>query len=161
MLTPLTGDEEPSPDHLAFKLSFDKARRRTPDNWQEFAPQIVRLCDDIWSAEPVGTRTNGDKGLADKPAALFDAIKATLNRYGSPQKIGDDDKEHVAVSRQTVRTRLIETGWFSEGQLSTALQDEKEYEKPTRAALTAESNAYISLKRARKIDFNRGTVWRP
>ena len=38
MLTPLTGDDEPSPEHLAFKLSFDKARRRTPDNSRSFPP---------------------------------------------------------------------------------------------------------------------------
>ena len=162
MLTPLTGDDEPTPDHLAFKLSFDKARRRTPDNWREFAPQVVRLVDDMWIVEPAErTQASGDKGLADKPAALFDAIKATLNRHGAPQKTGDDGKEHIAVARQTVRTRLIETGWFSEGQLSTALHDGVEYAKPTRAALTAESNAYISLKRAKKIDFDRGIVWRP
>jgi hypothetical protein len=162
MLTPLIGDDEPTPDHLAFKLSFDKARRRTPDNWREFGPQVVRLVADEWTAEPVDrSRASGDKGLADKPAAVFDAIKATLNRYGAPQKTGDDGKEYVAVARQTVRTRLIDTGWFSEGQLSTALRDGVEYAKPTRAALTAESNAYISLKRAKKIDFNRGMVWRP
>jgi hypothetical protein len=29
-----------------FKLSFAKARRRTPDNWQQFAPSVIRLVDD-------------------------------------------------------------------------------------------------------------------
>jgi hypothetical protein len=162
MLTPLTGDDEPTPDHLGFKLSFDKARRRTPTNWQDFAPQIVRLIDDAWAAEPVDrSQAPTDKSLTDKQAAMFEVIKATLNRYGNPQKIEESGKEHVAVDRKAVRKHLIDAGWFSEGQLSTAFQDGKEFGKPTRLALTDENNAYRSLKRKKVIDFNRDCVWRP
>ncbi len=42
-------DEDRIERETAFRLSFDapgKARRRTPDNWDEFAPRIVRLIDD-------------------------------------------------------------------------------------------------------------------
>lgn len=162
MLTPLTGDDEPTPENLAFKLSFDKARRRTPNNWQEFAPQVVRLVDDVWSVEPIDrSRTAGDKGLSDKAAALFDVIKATLNRYGSPQQTEESGKEHVAVDRKAVRKHLIDAGWFSEGQLSTAFNDGKEFGKPTRAALSDENNYYRSLKNKKIIDFTREFVWRP
>ena len=51
----------------AFTLSFDypgKARRRTPDNWQEFQARTIRLVDDQWVAEPVDQQ--GDA----KPAPL-------------------------------------------------------------------------------------------
>ena len=63
--------------------------------------------------------------------------------------------------RNRVFVIFIGAGWFHEGQLCTALQDGKECEKPTRAALTTESNTYISLKRAKVIDFDREWVWRP
>ena len=39
---------------LGFRLSFDppgKARRRTPDNWDDFAPVTIRLASDQWTVE--------------------------------------------------------------------------------------------------------------
>jgi AAA domain len=55
LMTPLA-DGKPDPQVTAFTLSFDypgKARRRTPDNWQEFQPRTIRLVDDQWEGEPV------------------------------------------------------------------------------------------------------------
>ena len=53
-MTPLEGQTDPR--STAFVLSFDhpgKARRRTPDNWRQFEPRIIRLQDDAWASEPV------------------------------------------------------------------------------------------------------------
>ncbi len=47
-------EEERQPREMGFKLSFDapgKARRRTPENWHEFAPRTIRLADDRWTSE--------------------------------------------------------------------------------------------------------------
>ena len=180
MLTPLARDDEPTPDHLAFKLSFDKARRRTPDNWQEFAPQVVRLIDDEWTTEPVDRSQAGtdNKNLSDKHAAIFDVIETVLGRHGFIQKTEEGGAEYVAVARQTVRDHLITAGWFTEEQLVPAFETQQtqkpddgsafagfengaQKQKPNKAALTIENNALTALKRRKIIDFNRMLVWRP
>ena len=58
-------------DELAFQLSFNppgKARRRTPANWQDFAPTIVRLADDRWTGEV--TEAGRSAAPQVSPAAL-------------------------------------------------------------------------------------------
>jgi hypothetical protein len=77
MLTPLTKDQ-PAPDHVAFQLSFDKARRRTPHNRLDFARQIVRLVDDTWSAEQADRSA---RGWASAMTALF--MSATAIRLST------------------------------------------------------------------------------
>jgi hypothetical protein len=72
------------PGVLGFRMHFDapgKARRRTPDNWAEFAPAIVRLQDDRWTVEPMEGSAPAAGGLGRiKPSverfhsALLDAI---------------------------------------------------------------------------------------
>jgi hypothetical protein len=56
IMTPLSDDDRRQRHEVAFTLSFDppagKARRRTPDNWEEFSPHIIRLCDGRWTSEP-------------------------------------------------------------------------------------------------------------
>ena len=87
LMTPLA-DEDRAPYETAFTLSFDppgKARRRTPDNWAEFEPHIIRLRDDVWTSEPVGSKA---KVGAVKPSrrvfhtALLDAIAHAPVRPG-------------------------------------------------------------------------------
>src|SRR5262249_50950312 len=75
-------DDQVNPGEVAFPLSFDhrgKARRRTPDNWQDFETCTIRLADDRWTSEPAGPR----KKLKHVPAsrrvfhdAMIDAIAA-------------------------------------------------------------------------------------
>jgi len=60
VITPLTEDQAPSADHLAFKMSFEspgKARRRTPDNWHDFEACTIRLRGDRWTSEVTGRAT--------------------------------------------------------------------------------------------------------
>jgi hypothetical protein len=56
---------------LEFQLSFDhpgKARRRTPENWSDFAPVVVRLVDGRWTGEQ--TAKGRPMKAAVSPAAL-------------------------------------------------------------------------------------------
>jgi len=81
VMTPLA-DEKPDPRVTAFTLSFDypgKARRRTPDNWQEFQALTIRLVDDQWAAEPVDQQ-GGAKPAPLRPAARaqYDALMDAL-----------------------------------------------------------------------------------
>ncbi len=53
IMAPLPEDQH-ARNEVAFTLSFDhpgKARRRTPDNWQDFAACTIRLADDRWTSE--------------------------------------------------------------------------------------------------------------
>jgi hypothetical protein len=88
IMKPLEGDDAPPPEETAFMLSFDpaiggKCRRRTPDNWQEFAPHIFRLRNDEWSSEPISKAAAKDGGLGKlKPARLpyYDALIAAIGK---------------------------------------------------------------------------------
>jgi hypothetical protein len=168
VITPLTDADRPV-DHLAFKISFDipgKARRRTPDNWQDFAPRIIRLVDDAWSGEAlvVGGRRNpasDEARLADKPALLLREIRKALALHGREQMPEEGSSECLAVARSRVRERLISAGFYPDHQLCTALQDKGGQVSPTKVGLTAESNALITLKRRQIIGFNRFLVWQP
>ncbi len=67
IMTELPEDER-DPRATGFKLSFDapgKARRRTPDNWEQFAPRTIRLADDVWTAD--GLRRGGGGGSGTEP----------------------------------------------------------------------------------------------
>jgi len=63
-------DEQLNGNETAFGLSFDppggKARRRTPDNWDEFAPCIIRLRDDVWTSELAQRPETGTTGRASR-----------------------------------------------------------------------------------------------
>lgn len=59
LMTPLPDDQR-APGEMGFTLSFEhpgKARRRTPDNWQDFAPSNIRLKDDRWARDYVDGST--------------------------------------------------------------------------------------------------------
>jgi hypothetical protein len=86
IMTPLA-DNAQGADHLAFRLSFDhpgKARRRTPDNWRQFEPRVIRLIDDRWISESPNSGTAERKMQHLKPAArayynaLLDSLAVTL-----------------------------------------------------------------------------------
>jgi hypothetical protein len=92
ILTPLPEGER-EPQETAFTLSFDhpgKARRRTPQNWAEFAAQIIRLRDGQWTGEPADSEQATRKRLRGKvkPSArlfhdaLLNAIVAAATGPG-------------------------------------------------------------------------------
>ncbi len=88
-------DDERADRETGFKLSFDtpgKARRRTPDNWHEFAPRVIRLADDVWSSEHANasdrpTRKAGLGKVSPSRAvyhtALLDALITNSVRPGT------------------------------------------------------------------------------
>jgi hypothetical protein len=165
-LSPLTEGDQPV-DHLAFKLSFDypgKARRRTPQNWQEFAPQIIRLVDDVWShesaAEPPksATSTTGAK-LSGKNVNMLEELRKAIKLHGRIQKPETDIDECPAVARSVLRERLVVAGWFAEDMLCTALDGEQSTTKLTQKGQNAEINTLITLKRNKLLGYNRFLVW--
>jgi putative DNA primase/helicase len=93
---------------LAFVISFDapgKARRRTPENWDQFAPHIVRLVDDVWTSEPV-EKTEAAKKTA-KLSPMDQAFhNALVNALAVAEKAGETTID--AWIAECVRLKLIE-----------------------------------------------------
>ena len=80
IMAPLPEDQK-ARNELAFTLSFDhpgKARRRTPDNWQDFQACTIRLADDRWTSEPASKAGGSGRGLSPTAQmfhrALLDAL---------------------------------------------------------------------------------------
>lgn len=63
-------NEKENPRELGFDLAFHKARRREPDNWQQFAQCTVRLRDDVWMTSEASTTT--------KPESKPTRVRANL-----------------------------------------------------------------------------------
>jgi hypothetical protein len=87
VMRPIEGEADPR--SAAFTLSFDhpgKARRRTPDNWQQFAAQTVRLVGDQWMSTPMAkdAAKTEQRGVTPKAVAQHEALVAVLERTGTP-----------------------------------------------------------------------------
>jgi AAA domain len=87
IMSPLQGEDAPPPDETAFLLQFDpaiggKCRRRTPENWQEFAPHVFRLRDDEWISEPVRSTGRPDPGKGPSPSrqVFYKALTAAIGK---------------------------------------------------------------------------------
>jgi AAA domain len=111
LMAPLPDDQQQADGELAFTLSFEhpgKARRRTPKNWQDFAPHIIRLREDEWTSEQVDKATGCCGGSFGKVppsraifhSALIDAISHAGTRPG--------ETTMLAWEGECVRRGLIE-----------------------------------------------------
>jgi hypothetical protein len=70
--------EKTDPKEVAFTLTFDKARRRTPDNWQQFEPQTIGLANDVWTSEATTAAPKAEAGASIKtgtqPYACYEVL---------------------------------------------------------------------------------------
>ena len=113
----------------AFTLSFEapgKARRRTPDNWQQFEPRLIRLAGDAWSSEPVKADKAGEAaGQKLRPAAkaVYDALAMVYGLEGTAtcdswfqecvrQGLTDSSKPQRNAYRAR-RSELVAAGWVA------------------------------------------------
>jgi hypothetical protein len=82
--------DDPNAD-IAFRLSFPKARLRTPDTRQDYAPHIFRLVNDQWSSLPANqSRSQKPKKPPDGFATALEALDHALatagqRRYVTPR----------------------------------------------------------------------------
>lgn len=85
IMTALKDDADPK--SVGFNLGFDfpgKARRRTPDNWQQFAAMTCRLVDGAWSSTPAAAEKapGKDTKLTNSEAERYAALQSILARTG-------------------------------------------------------------------------------
>jgi hypothetical protein len=80
VMTPLPEDQQQKGE-TAFTLSFQapdgKARRRTPDNWQDFEAHTIRLFLDQWTSEPAERKKKLSPTGEQFYKALLDALVAS------------------------------------------------------------------------------------
>ncbi len=69
---------------VGFALSFEppdgKCRRRTPDNWVDFEPCIIRLKDDHWTSEPIGGKAKDVAKVAPSRKPFYDALTSAITK---------------------------------------------------------------------------------
>lgn len=92
IMTPLPEDQREEHE-VAFTLSFDhpgKARRRTPDNWQDFETRTVRLKDDVWSSEATTKAGRSARKLSPTGELFYRAFQDALAVTTTPGKTTRD-----------------------------------------------------------------------
>lgn len=80
IMTPPT-EAENDPKATTFNLSFDypgKARRRTPENWRDFAAQTISLENDQWVSRPKDKTDTHAKNIKEAPLAQYLALLDAL-----------------------------------------------------------------------------------
>jgi putative DNA primase/helicase len=154
------------PDETAFVLTFDpaqhgKCRRRTPENWQDFATRIFRLRGDEWSSEPVTATSQSTTDrrfgkLGPDAKEMYRIIQNLLAAgQGEQVKPDPDMAPLLAVRRKTVRTACINAGWFPEPELVSSLVSSG----LTQKGYDREDRALKALKHKDLIGSTREWVW--
>jgi hypothetical protein len=75
----VTGHEDAD---VAFKLSFQKRRRRTPDNRHDFEDATVTLRDGRWASGAVTPGKASTGKLSPRAASCLDALERAVNQAG-------------------------------------------------------------------------------
>ncbi len=160
VMTPIEG-ESGIGSGVAFKLSFEppgKARRRTPDNWQDFETTTIRLADDQWTCDaPTAAQSRPKEAkLNDKPALMLRELRDLVIVHGQDVRPEEFGPVLRCVERGMLRRRLIKVGWFPDDLLRTAPHKDAEL---TRAGYRPESHALNTLKRNAFVGCNRDWIW--
>jgi AAA domain len=112
IMTPLAEGQD-SPSSTSFTLSFDhpgKARRRTPDNWTQFAPITIRLQDDRWTAESTDSIQRKPKAVKPSRKVFHDAlVDAITLRATGPGQTSRTTWESECIRRSLMQSKADST----------------------------------------------------
>jgi len=103
VMTPIEGESGVG-SSVAFKLSFEppgKARRRTPDNWEEFKTATIRLEDDQWTSD---TAKPPPQKISPRNRLYHSALRDAL---ASAQSTTQGRTSRAAWMAECVRRNLI------------------------------------------------------
>ncbi len=111
MLSKLDNDDAPTEQSAAFNLKFDKARNKTPKNYEQFAAKIVRATESGFVAE---------EGLASKAKATSEVEiirRAFLDAYSNLAESvtpspGFDGKPVRKVAAAAIRDEIKNRGYL-------------------------------------------------
>jgi len=145
VMTPIEG-ESGIGSGVAFKLSFEppgKARRRTPDNWQDFKAATIRLEDDQWTSDvaksPMAKINARNKlfhsalldalargqtvapGRISRAAWMAECVRRNVIQGNEAGDTGKDRDRKAAPFRKAV-AELLSAGWIgADGDIFTNL----------------------------------------
>ena len=111
IMTPLPR-EQCAPAETAFTLSFDspygKARNRSPETWDEYAEQVIRLRDDRWTTEAAnGSRTSKATVRPDR-LPFYDALVSAITvATGRPGEATRDRWEDACIHKGLIEARGV------------------------------------------------------
>jgi hypothetical protein len=108
-------DDGTEDDCAAFKLEFGKTRLKTPDNYKEFTPKIIRRNEHGFTFEETAANRHSKKGQSDG-----DIIRrAFINAY---EHLADTDKSEAGFDGAPVKKVSLDEirGWLkNRGYLDT------------------------------------------
>ena len=100
MLSKLSSDDDAPEPSAAFRLEFTKSRHKTPDNFREFAPRIVR-------ATETGFVSEGTAPQKERPKSEREAVgKALVSAY---ERLSPEAEKSAGFDGEPVRKVAIET----------------------------------------------------
>lgn len=111
MLSKLNTDDDALEPSAAFRLEFTKARHKTPDNFREFAPRIVRATESGFVAE--GTTPQKERPKSEREA-VGKALASAYERLSSDvsKSAGFDGAQVQKVSIEALRKELKSRGFL-------------------------------------------------
>jgi hypothetical protein len=165
IMTPMRVEDR-LPDEVAFTLCFDqpgKARRRSPENWDDFSPSIIRLRGDRWTSELTLTQAKPGSS-AKRQAKLPDGVDRMLSIIRDIFAAGHGEQQMpllggpplACIGRDLLRRHLTSEGWFAEHLLCKAPDGSA---KLTNGGHSKVHNSLTSLSRNGFLAFNRLWVW--
>jgi len=141
------------PGETGFNLSFDtpgKARRRTPDNWHQFAPRTIRLADDQWTAGTgIAKPTARIKALTKEQLGWLTDIVDIMAHPANVEIVEPTPGAGVTtcVTRSVLRTELARRARFSvtdyEGKIGPLSDSDRATFKRTLSALRDNKKIYM------------------
>jgi len=145
----LSKGEDDGPD-ATVRLDFRKARLRTPDTADQFAPCMVRFAEGRWRHDGAAAKRAGH------PQSEVDMIKgAILDVYdrlaeGAQQSVGFDGKPTHKVSVDKIRDEVKSRGFL----------DQDDHGHITATSRSHFRHAKTKLITAKKLIESEGMVWR-
>jgi hypothetical protein len=117
------GEDQRAARETAFTLSFEppgKARRRTPANWDHFAPHVIRLQDDQWTSETVTEAGPREVKIPPSRVVFYEALIAATVRDPFPTRDGTmpGSTTREAWEAACVHRGLIDAGGGAERRKS-------------------------------------------
>jgi hypothetical protein len=107
--------ERPELD-IAFKLTFIKARERSPDNRADFEPAIITLANDRWASE----RGEHVRAKRTAPDRALELLRDAITREGQIPPASQHIPPNTRCVTEGLWRRYCEAGCISEGSTDPA-----------------------------------------
>ena len=131
--------ERPEAD-IAFKLSFTKAREKSPDNRLDFEPAVITLANDQWASER-GEHVRTKRTAQDRALEL---LRDAIAREGAIPPACEHIPPDTPCVTEDLWRRYCEKGCISEGSPdATRMAFKRAAEKLVKAGLVRKWDLFV------------------